>query len=130
MEKTCPHPTCGHTWTPRKAEPKKCPQCQNPLWQSPKPKRRKHDFTVLEGQEGRALVEEAGILPDSLPLDAPGRLGAGENDTVTAQQPINDSDALMELLDNSANPTPPEPIEKDSLSAAKAKAEELLRMLA
>ena len=36
---TCPHATCGRTWTPRKANPVKCPTCQNPLWQSPRPKR-------------------------------------------------------------------------------------------
>ena len=35
--KTCHH--CGNEWTPRKANPKKCPQCQNSLWQSPRPKK-------------------------------------------------------------------------------------------
>lgn len=39
--RTCPHSTCGHTWTPRKAEPKKCPQCQNPLWRSSRPKKQR-----------------------------------------------------------------------------------------
>lgn len=42
--KTCPHARCGYTWTPRKAEPVKCPRCQNPLWQSSKPK--KHTESV------------------------------------------------------------------------------------
>lgn len=36
--KHCHH--CGHDWTPRKANPKKCPQCQNSLWKSAKPKRK------------------------------------------------------------------------------------------
>jgi hypothetical protein len=36
--RTCPHKTCGNVWTPRKANPKKCPQCGNSLWQSPRPK--------------------------------------------------------------------------------------------
>lgn len=36
---TCPHVTCKYEWTPRKENPKKCPQCQNSLWQSPRPKR-------------------------------------------------------------------------------------------
>ena len=40
---TCPHPVCGYTWTPRKANPKKCPQCMNPLWQSPRPKKKVHE---------------------------------------------------------------------------------------
>lgn len=39
--KTCPHPTCGYEWTPRKANPVKCPQCTNPLWRSPNPKKKR-----------------------------------------------------------------------------------------
>jgi DNA-directed RNA polymerase subunit RPC12/RpoP len=36
----CHH--CGHEWEPRVKRPKKCPQCQNPLWVSPRPKRKAH----------------------------------------------------------------------------------------
>ena len=35
----CPHANCGYEWTPRKENPKKCPNCQNPLWRSDKPKK-------------------------------------------------------------------------------------------
>ena len=36
---TCHH--CGYEWKPRKktGPPVKCARCQNPLWQSPRPKR-------------------------------------------------------------------------------------------
>lgn len=36
---TCHH--CGYEWKPRKktGSPLKCARCQNPLWQSPRPKR-------------------------------------------------------------------------------------------
>ncbi len=37
---TCPHPNCRNEWVPRKANPKKCPRCMNPLWSSPNPKRK------------------------------------------------------------------------------------------
>jgi hypothetical protein len=36
--KNCHH--CGYDWIPRKADPKKCPQCQNSLWKSPRGKRK------------------------------------------------------------------------------------------
>jgi uncharacterized OB-fold protein len=35
----CHH--CGHEWEPRVKKPKKCPQCQNPLWKSENPKKPK-----------------------------------------------------------------------------------------
>ena len=55
---TCPHATCGRTWTPRKANPVKCPTCQNPLWQSPRPKRK----TIS------ARVEPIKLKPTEVPV--------------------------------------------------------------
>lgn len=90
--KTCPHKTCGHTWTPRKAEPKKCPQCQNPLWTSPRPKK------------ARPTVEVVHVPREEWP------------------------DSVVEMLDEAMESAAPPP--KDSLSEAKARAEELIRQLA
>lgn len=93
--KTCHH--CGYEWTPRKAEPRKCPQCQNSLWRSPRPKK------FGGGGSGRHLDR---------------RIKNESRDGEKVQVRI----------------LPPEPsitpIEKDTLSEAKAKAEALLRRLA
>jgi hypothetical protein len=32
---------CGYDWTPRKENPKKCPSCQNPGWNTPRTRRRR-----------------------------------------------------------------------------------------
>jgi hypothetical protein len=98
--RTCPHPTCGHTWTPRKAEPKKCPQCQNPLWTSPRPKRIKLGAAYAQPSARASEVRSGDEAFDSL---VP---AYGEND------------APIHL------------VEKDSLSEAKARAEALIRQLA
>ena len=55
---TCPHATCGRTWTPRKANPVKCPTCQNPLWRSPLPKRK----TISQ------RVESIKLTPTEVPV--------------------------------------------------------------
>jgi hypothetical protein len=100
--KTCPHPTCGHEWTPRKANPKKCPQCQNPLWRSPRPKKQRHDEyqepTSEQKQQfiGKVMEYAEGITFEPVP----------EPECVRAPEE-----------------------EKDSLSLLKAKADELLRKL-
>lgn len=92
--KTCPHPTCGHIWTSRKANPKKCPQCQNPMWRSSRPKK--------TGSGARQTHQTAG-----------------------ADQGLPEPSVVQ--VSNPASPTIP--IEKDSLSDAKARAEELMRQL-
>lgn len=91
---TCPHSSCGRTWTPRKANPVKCPTCQNPLWRSSRPKKR---ASVAQ------LVEQV-----TLNHEVEGSMPSG-----STKEP------------ESTN----EPVEKDSLSMAKAKAEELMRQL-
>lgn len=64
-QKTCPH--CEYQWTPRKAEPRKCPRCQNSLWQSPRPKRKRavEAFTEI----GLASAPEEGL--NIVNLEAP-----------------------------------------------------------
>jgi hypothetical protein len=54
--KKCHH--CGHEWEPRVKNPKKCPQCQNPLWVSPRPKvkRKAAVPTPIAVSEGAALT--------------------------------------------------------------------------
>lgn len=96
--RTCPHSTCGHTWTPRKADPKKCPQCQNPLWRSPRPKRQKQVVV----QEIKYSLSDLETAPQGEWLVHPEKQGP---ECVHAP-------------------------EIDSLSEAKARAEELLRKLA
>ena len=56
--KTCPH--CGYIWTPRKENPKKCPQCANPLWQSPRPK-------THHGESSTEVEQPAEVDSKSLP---------------------------------------------------------------
>lgn len=86
---TCPHPTCGYQWTPRKENPRKCPQCMNPLWKSPRPKKVGRTITTV------SLTELANFPEEPECVQAP-------------EEPTK---------------------VKDSLSAAKAKAEELMRRL-
>lgn len=51
-QQKCHH--CGHEWEPRVKRPKKCPQCQNPLWVSPRPKKRKAAPTSIAASEAPA----------------------------------------------------------------------------
>lgn len=99
--RTCPHATCGHTWTPRKENPKKCPQCQNPLWRSSSPKKQRVSTEEMSpSKPGKANV----------PIKS---MGAERTDSPLPWEP--------ECVRA--------PDEKDSLSSAKAKAEELMRQL-
>lgn len=106
--RTCPHPTCGHAWTPRKAEPKKCPQCQNPLWRSSRPKNvtgsgtRRSSASPFAAVDGGATVRE------------------GQGQPPTAADPGDDLEVVR------IHPDP----EKDTLSQMKNRAEALLRQLA
>lgn len=102
--KTCHH--CGYEWTPRKAEPRKCPQCQNSLWRSPRPKKNRPEKTGSGGIETQRTA-----VVDKLYASSP-----------TLQESNPASPAL--------NLEGTQPIEKDTLSEAKAKAEALLRKLA
>lgn len=98
--RTCPHPTCGHIWTPRKAEPKKCPQCQNPMWRSTRPKK--------TGSGARQTHQTAGAdhgLPEP-----------------SVVQVSNPASPTVEVQDA--------PEENDTLSQMKNRAEALLRQLA
>ena len=53
----CHHAGCGHEWEPRVKRPKKCPVCQNPLWKSANPKKRKPPTPkVVEATVGSALI--------------------------------------------------------------------------
>jgi predicted RNA-binding Zn-ribbon protein involved in translation (DUF1610 family) len=90
--RTCHH--CGNEWTPRKANPKKCPQCANSLWRSPRPKKQKVEI---------AMSHE--------PLDLSGIGMAQEGDEVAPN---------INPFTNGQN---------DTLSEAKARAEELFRRL-
>jgi hypothetical protein len=97
--KTCPHATCGYTWTPRKADPKKCPQCQNSLWRSPRPKKAKpHDEIMM------TVADVWASLPSQAEIVS-----------------------LETSVEPECVHAPEE--EKDSLSFLKAKADELLRKL-
>jgi predicted Zn-ribbon and HTH transcriptional regulator len=56
MEKiSCHH--CGYVWTPRKEKPVRCAQCQNPLWQSPKPHKIKLRVVAAQPSARASLVE-------------------------------------------------------------------------
>ena len=60
--KHCHH--CDYEWTPRKENPKKCPQCQNSLWRSAKPKKPRTAAQVFMNE----AVED---LNAGIPFDAP-----------------------------------------------------------
>ena len=66
--KTCPH--CGYIWTPRKENPKKCPQCANPLWQSQRPKKKKNEPVAVVAQLAEQPVF-SGPVEGSIPSDSP-----------------------------------------------------------
>jgi hypothetical protein len=60
----CHH--CGHEWEPRVKQPKKCPQCQNPLWKSDRPKKRNVVMGVDTAGEGTTSItssEEVAPMP-------------------------------------------------------------------
>ena len=97
--KTCPH--CGYIWTPRKENPKKCPQCANPLWQSPRPKKKKPVDAVKHFEDGEAVF----ILPKGIRFPVE-----------DVNQPLND--VLLPISDRESN-----------LAAARAKAEALFSKL-
>ena len=97
--KTCPH--CGYIWTPRKENPKKCPQCANPLWQSPRPKKKNPVDAMKHFKDGEAVF----ILPKGV--------GFPVEDV---NQPLND--VLLPISDRESN-----------LAAARAKAEALFNKL-
>jgi predicted Zn-ribbon and HTH transcriptional regulator len=58
--KRCHH--CGHEWEPRVKHPKKCPQCQNPLWVSPRPKVKKGSQWICRNC-GRNMIARSGLCP-------------------------------------------------------------------
>lgn len=76
---TCPHSTCGYTWTPRKANPKKCPQCQNSLWRSPMPKRARSD----NGSTSDLQSEGGGSIPSASTIPEPECVRAPEKDSLS-----------------------------------------------
>jgi DNA-directed RNA polymerase subunit RPC12/RpoP len=52
---------CGNEWTPRKANPKRCPGCQNPNWNRPRTKRRKTVTGLELCGVVRQVAESAGV---------------------------------------------------------------------
>lgn len=102
--KTCHH--CGNEWEPRKANPKKCPRCMNPLWKSPRPKKIKLDGVAAQPSARASLVESGGVVFDSL---------------TPAYREAAPSDPEPECMRA--------PEEKDSLSQMKQRAESLLSKL-
>ena len=120
MDVICPHSTCGYEWTPRKENPRKCPQCQNPLWQSARPKRSKLVDAVKyfgvseEVYAGSSSVVErpsAKMPDDDLGGAASGKAEGGSSVRIPASPPNVTS------ID-------------ERLATARARAEELLRKLA
>jgi hypothetical protein len=65
----CHHAGCGHEWEPRVKNPKRCPQCQNPLWKSARPKKLKAEQT--------STIASVGVLPTP-----------PTTDTTTADDPL------------------------------------------
>ena len=112
--KTCHH--CGYQWTPRKENPKKCPQCMNPLWKSPRPKKT-GSGTRWSSASPIAAVDD----------------GVKNREGRSSPSTAVDSGDYLKAVRIHPEPQNSEcaqaPIEKDSLSEAKAKAEELFRRL-
>lgn len=124
--RTCPHLTCGHTWTPRKANPKKCPQCQNPLWRSSRPKMPKVDIVYSQQENWPASV--VAMLDEAI--------GSREGSSSVVERPsAKVSDDEVGLSDDNAEggssvqiPASPHS-ENDSLSDARKRAEALFARL-
>jgi hypothetical protein len=108
----CHH--CGHEWEPRVKKPKKCPQCQNPLWVSPRPKRQKNvSQTSVKRQDVTtpiAASEEAVPIPPTTDTN-----GEGDLSDVFGVEPLPEPE-----------PTPPE----SPVTRLQREAEERLRRLA
>lgn len=106
--KTCPREHCGYTWTPRKSAPKKCPQCQGPLWTSPRPhKRHEGSSSVVERPSAKVPDEQS---------DGNAEGGSSVRIPASPHHPV-DKSVTFQVEQN------------DSLSLQKARAEELIRML-
>jgi len=138
-EITCHH--CGHKWKPRKKEPKKCPQCQNPRWKSDKPKRKRavHLSELAYYPDPEKLLEhatsiEASVTAAEVPQETATSTPEVQNDASGAEgsetvmieysTPNGGEDGFFAKAYAEAVKAPPDPIQE-----AKAKAEELLRRL-
>ena len=122
--KTCHH--CGNEWTPRKANPKKCPQCQNSLWRSsrpkgiPKPLRQSPEAEVANGD----VVQHVEIMEESVAAP-PQSSGSGERGKHRA-----DSGPPRRNESEGSRPSSPiQVMQNDTLSDMKSRAEELFKRL-
>lgn len=93
---------CEYEWEPRKPEPKKCPRCQNPNWNRQTRRAKKPGSGAIETQR-TAVVDK--LYASSPTLEESNPPSPAEPECVRA------------------------PDEKDSLSAAKEKVDELMRRL-
>lgn len=115
---TCHHKGCGHTWTPRVKKPKRCPQCQNPLWKSEKPKRKLSP--KIENHHG---IEKISTAPSETAAVVP-----QEPITVTLDSHGDVSGVVVSIPAKGHYEVPAE-MEYDPIKAARERAEELLRRL-
>jgi hypothetical protein len=69
---------CGYEWTPRKENPKKCPSCQNPGWNTPRTRRRRVVIPRVESRPEVVPVTAEGVRP--VPEEA--KTGSGEFDRI------------------------------------------------
>ena len=121
--KRCHH--CGHEWEPRVKNPKKCPQCQNPLWVSPRPKMKRKPPTHPVEEAAPTPTEASEAAAPTLPTTDT----SGEADLPDASGA--DMHALRPLtaeVVNSESFGEPEP--ETPLQRARREAEERLRRLA
>lgn len=87
--KTCHH--CGNEWEPRKANPKKCPQCQNPLWRSSRPKK-------ISLRSPITLRTEDATSTESLVPESPTECSHAPGDKDILSQAKARAEALMRQL--------------------------------
>jgi hypothetical protein len=62
----CHREQCGYEWTPRKQNPRKCPNCQGPLWRSPNRKKKK-TVVAEEIRQDIQASPEMETVHDALP---------------------------------------------------------------
>lgn len=82
-ERKCHH--CGHEWEPRVKNPKKCPTCQNPLWRSPNPKKRKVSTAPID-----VVAEPTPTAPSEAAVPTPPTTdtNTAESDAAGADVPV------------------------------------------
>ena len=60
---------CGNEWEPRKPNPKRCPACQNPTWNTPYRRKKPRPETNIDKPEESAIIGSVSVSSGTIDPD-------------------------------------------------------------